>query len=216
MEEPACKPDPVRRSRGGDHLSRWAPERPSPARSPGRCGLPDSSGGPPSNAACLTLLRVGLAEPRRSPGALVGSYPTVSPLPPRRTAAAVCSLLRFREVAPARLTPAPCPVESGLSSSRSPRPPGRLLRRRAYRPVSGPCRGAVRPRPLRLASAAEAAVHAHRPPPVPRYWRSPRRGCTEDHRQEDQSEGETDAVAETLRQFVVDHDQDDEVDDRDE
>jgi hypothetical protein len=47
----------------------------------------------------------------------VGSYPTVSPLPSRRTATAVCFLLRFREVAPAWLSPAPCPGESGLSSN---------------------------------------------------------------------------------------------------
>src|SRR5262245_55395538 len=32
-------------------------------------------------AALLALLRVGFTEPPRSPGALVGSYPTVSPLP---------------------------------------------------------------------------------------------------------------------------------------
>jgi hypothetical protein len=38
----------------------------------------------------LALLRVGFTEPRRSPGALVGSYPTVSPLPGRSLA--VCFL----------------------------------------------------------------------------------------------------------------------------
>jgi len=32
-------------------------------------------------APCLTLLRAGLAEPRQSPAVLVGSYPTVPPLP---------------------------------------------------------------------------------------------------------------------------------------
>jgi hypothetical protein len=60
---------------------------PSPA---GSSGLPAGSGGQPSNAcagrrlatpALLTLLRVGFTEPSRSPGMLVGSYPTVSPLP---------------------------------------------------------------------------------------------------------------------------------------
>src|SRR2546423_321119 len=34
------------------------------------------------NAPCLALLRVGFAEPDRSPGPLVSSYLTVSPLPP--------------------------------------------------------------------------------------------------------------------------------------
>ncbi|GAB3598470.1 hypothetical protein GCM10027446_28780 [Angustibacter peucedani] len=60
-----------------------------PARS---SGLPGSSGGPPSNAPCLTLLRVGFAEPPPSPGVLVVSYTTVSPLLDRRTGRAVCSL----------------------------------------------------------------------------------------------------------------------------
>jgi len=67
----------------------------------------------------LALLRTGVAEPRRSPAALVGSYPTVSPLPLRRSAEAVCFLLPLREVAPAWLSPASCPAESGLSSPRS-------------------------------------------------------------------------------------------------
>src|SRR5262245_9136169 len=68
---------------------------PSPT---GSSGPPAGSGGPPSNAcaghrlaaiALLTLLRVGFTEPSRSPGMLVGSYPTVSPSPaaePRRSA----------------------------------------------------------------------------------------------------------------------------------
>src|SRR5437667_1216716 len=99
----------------------------------------------------LALLRTGVAEPRRSPTALVGSYPTVSPLPLRRSAEAVCFLLPLREVAPAWLSPASCPAESGLSSPRADRtgarPPGRLLRPRRYR-VSDPPRSATR-RPLR-------------------------------------------------------------------
>jgi hypothetical protein len=45
------------------------------------CGPPGSSGGPPSNAPCLTLLQVGFTEPPGSPRALVVSYTTVSPLP---------------------------------------------------------------------------------------------------------------------------------------
>src|SRR5689334_15911009 len=60
----------------------------------GSSGLPAGSGGPASNAcagppwrALLALLRVGFTEPPRSPGVLVGSYPTVSPLPPGSHAA---------------------------------------------------------------------------------------------------------------------------------
>ena len=66
---------------------------PSPT---GSSGLPADSGGQPSNVCAghhlaavtlLALLRVGFTEPPRSPGMLVGSYPTVSPLPPRPQAA---------------------------------------------------------------------------------------------------------------------------------
>src|SRR5262249_5130053 len=58
----------------------------------GSSGPPAGWGGPPSfacagrplaEATLSTLLRVGFTEPPRSPGVLVGSYPAVSPLPPR-------------------------------------------------------------------------------------------------------------------------------------
>ena len=77
---------------------------PSPA---GSSGLPAGSGGQPSNACAghrlaagtlLALLRVGFTEPPRSPGVLVGSYPTVSPLPrgrPKPVREAVCFLWHF-------------------------------------------------------------------------------------------------------------------------
>src|SRR5439155_12337836 len=45
------------------------------------CGLPGTSSGQLSNGPCLALLRVGFAEPNRSPDPLVSSYLTVSPLP---------------------------------------------------------------------------------------------------------------------------------------
>jgi hypothetical protein len=45
--------------------------------------------------SCLTLLRVGFAEPGRSPGLLVSSYLTVSPLPSESPPTAVCFLLHF-------------------------------------------------------------------------------------------------------------------------
>src|SRR5215217_689698 len=48
---------------------------------PSSCGLPGCSDGQPSNAPCLTLLRVGFTKPHRSPGTLVVSYTTVSPSP---------------------------------------------------------------------------------------------------------------------------------------
>ena len=47
----------------------------------GSSALPADSGGPPSNACCSSLLRVGFTEPTWSPRSLVVSYTTVSPLP---------------------------------------------------------------------------------------------------------------------------------------
>ena len=55
------------------------------------CDLPADSGEQPSSASCAVLLRAGFTEPRRSPAALVGSYPTLSPLP-TGIRWAVCSL----------------------------------------------------------------------------------------------------------------------------
>ena len=78
-DEPDCKPDPVSprvtpTATATIHLGTTLP--------PSSCDLPGYSGGPPSNAPCLTLLRVGFTKPHRSPGTLVVSYTTVSPLPP--------------------------------------------------------------------------------------------------------------------------------------
>ena len=47
----------------------------------GSSALPAHSTGPVSNVRCLGLLQVGFTEPRQSPGVLVVSYTTVSPLP---------------------------------------------------------------------------------------------------------------------------------------
>src|SRR5439155_8103806 len=167
VEEPACKPDPVaalmRRRRPslsvGRSRARRVAVRPRRAatRELGRAALERS---------LLALLRTGVAEPRRSPAALVGSYPTVSPLPRRRSAGAVCFLLPLREVAPAWLSPASCPVESGLSSPRSgeghrARPPGRLLRPRRYR-VSGPERPAMHRPPRWRAGPPRCSARAGR------------------------------------------------------
>ena len=44
------------------------------------CDLPTGLGEQPSSASCTVLLRTGFTAPRRSPAALVGSYPTLSPL----------------------------------------------------------------------------------------------------------------------------------------
>ena len=70
-------------------------------------------------APFLILLRVGFTEPPRSPGVLVVSYTTVSPLPStslsgRRGRFAFCGTVP--RVTPGGCCPPPCSVESGLSS----------------------------------------------------------------------------------------------------
>jgi len=105
------------------HLRRTLPHASS--------GLPGSSGGPPSNAPCLALLRVGFAEPRRSPGALVVSCTTVSPLPVPRGGPAVCSLWHCPAGHPGWVLPTtlPCGARTFLGGCKHPtRPPGWLIR----------------------------------------------------------------------------------------
>jgi hypothetical protein len=104
--EPACKRDSVALSH------RW----------PSICAVyPEVSSGPLTS--CLTLLRVEFAEPRRSPDALVRSYRTVSPSPVtvNPSIGGLLSVALIREVTPTWLSPAPCPSESRLSSTRSSR-----------------------------------------------------------------------------------------------
>ena len=61
----------------------------------------------------LVLLRTGLAELVTSPCRLVGSYPTVSPLPPE--GGGLLSVALSEDHSPGRY-PASCPVKPGLSS----------------------------------------------------------------------------------------------------
>ena len=85
----------------------------------------------------------------RSPGSLVVSYTTVSPLPvPSRGHRRSVLCCAFRRVAPPGSYPAPCPVESGLSSVSRPRSPGGLTTSfyepsRFRRPASQPVRPAM-------------------------------------------------------------------------
>ena len=101
----------------------------------------------------LVLLQVGFAKPLRSPGALVRSYRTVSPLPdpahqtswPDR---AVCFLWHCPPVTRPGRYPAPCPVEPGPSSTPNmpgPRSPGQLpLHSTAGLLPGGPAAGSTR------------------------------------------------------------------------
>lgn len=88
-DEPACKPDSVRRARARPTAIHLGPTSPStsvrPTRRLGRAALErlrTTDRSPP----ILALLRVGFAEPSGSPRTLVVSYTAVSPLPapPRR------------------------------------------------------------------------------------------------------------------------------------
>ena len=101
--------------------------RPLPTAS---SALPVCSDGPPSNAHCLSLLRVGFTEPDQSPGPLVVSYTAVSPLPPGRGRAAVCFLWHCPAGHPGwpLATTLPCGARTFLGGDHSPtRPPGRLI-----------------------------------------------------------------------------------------
>src|SRR5205814_9569775 len=81
-------------------------------------------GGPPGSGACSPCTGRGLAS-RRVTTTLVGSYPTLSPLPPaspesrRRWRSPFCAT--FRRLSPPGISPASCPSVSGLSSGASAR-----------------------------------------------------------------------------------------------
>jgi hypothetical protein len=91
----------------------------------------DAMDGRAVHVLCSALLRVGFTEPTTSPLPLVRSYRTVSPLPVTGcpTHRRSLSVALVRQVAPTWLSPAPCSVESRLSSTMqhaSPRSPGHL------------------------------------------------------------------------------------------
>src|SRR5262245_27189895 len=90
------------------------------------------------------LLRVGVTEPPGSPRTLVRSYRTVSPLPvragePAHAIGGLLSVALNRQVAQSWLSPAPCPVESRLSST----PPTEVAGAAATQPAHrhGECSG---------------------------------------------------------------------------
>ena len=141
---------------------------PLPAAS---CGLPASIGRAALNhsrrepwAPLLTLLRVGFTEPPQSPAALVVSYTTVSPLPPRWRAGAVCFLWHCPAGHPGSALPTtlPCGARTFLTGL----PPGATAR--PTHPCSGYAehhragaadRGGARTRHRRGADPALARAH---------------------------------------------------------
>ena len=94
--------------------------------------LPAGSGEQPSNACCTVLLRTGFAEPPQSPAVLVGSYPTVSPLPAGSPTGGLFSVALSRGSPRVAVSHRPAlwspdvPRPAGLPAV--PRPPGRLVR----------------------------------------------------------------------------------------
>ena len=131
-DESACKPDSVARRPVIIHLR---PPLPA-AFARRRATYPDASRGQRSNGVrgpasedtkpFLVLLRLGFAEPPRSPGMLVVSYTAVSPLPP--SPAAVCSLWHFPAGHPGWALPTTLSfgVRTFLDAV-APRSPGRLV-----------------------------------------------------------------------------------------
>jgi len=92
------------------------------------CGLPGNGAGLPM-FPYLALLHVGFTELPASPPALVGSYPTVPPLPPKRPQAVAFAGGGIVSVAlawgyPHWVLPSTRPVESRLSSTGSAEAPG--------------------------------------------------------------------------------------------
>jgi hypothetical protein len=109
------------RAVGGDHLSTTtvAGRLQRSTRALGRAALRRARAACPKARDFLTLLRVGFAEPFRSPGTLVVSCTTVSPLPHLTLSGAVwrsafCGTVP--RVTPGGCYPPPCPVEPGPSS----------------------------------------------------------------------------------------------------
>jgi hypothetical protein len=152
---------------GGGHLSRrrgeLSPAAPPRRGSPAPCGLPGSSDGPSSNAACLALLRVGLAEPARSPVPLVRSYRTVSPLPPKGRSA-FCGAF-------ARSPPPGSPQHPALWSPDFPRPRSGRGRPAGSSTARVPCATTAPP----PASGRRPRSPAGRPPGSARAGRARRR-----------------------------------------
>ena len=116
-----------------------------PTRELGRAVLPRPRG---RSAPCLALLRVGFAEPDRSPGPLVSSYLTVSPLPPGEPGGGLFSVaLSAGRPAWALPSTLPCGVRTFLETrtlgahpaAARPAPPLPLK----YRSPSGPFRRPV-------------------------------------------------------------------------
>lgn len=160
-DESTCTPDSVTGTPVGAPAAAIHLGLPSPA---GSSGLPADIGRAAlkrlrGSSSCgdgpfLALLRVGFTEPPRSPGVLVGSYPTVSPLP-SRYGPAVCFLWHCPAGRPGLplATTLPCGVRTFLgdgpepvdATARSTRPSRTHPNDAPAAPISAPANPSSRP-----------------------------------------------------------------------
>lgn len=171
-DESTCTPDSVPGTPEGAPAAAIHLGLPLPA---GSSGLPADIGRAAlkrlrGSSSCgdgpfLALLRVGFTEPPRSPGVLVGSYPTVSPLP-SRYGPAVCFLWHCPAGHPGLplATTLPCGVRTFLgdgpepvdATARSTRPSRPHPNDAPAAPISAPARPS-RNRPSRSRPAQTQA-----------------------------------------------------------
>lgn len=158
--------------RTGRRPSIWAHRRrvPRAVHPQARASSPRTPAQPHREVRSSTLLRAGFTEPPRSPGALVRSYRTVSPLPhgpggPR----AVCFLWHCPAGHPGLplATALLCGVRTFLGTRRdtircpfpAPRPPGRLIRRNRVLAAAPTDTGAGHGTGVASSSRTRAALH---------------------------------------------------------
>lgn len=139
--------------------------------------LPAGSDEQPSGACCAVLLRAGFAEPPRSPAALVGSYPTVSPSPAGAGGLFSVALSRGSPRVAVSHRPALWSPDVPRPAGRPavPRPPGRLVRAQHSTASPAPPQPAPSiPLTHRLAGSAASAIPP-RGAPGPHAGARPRR-----------------------------------------
>ena len=165
-DEPACKPGSV----VGDHPSATVVANGLPRE---RCNLPGRSGGQPSNTSCLVLLRVGFAEPPQSPGVLVVSCTTVSPLPTVVGGLFSVALSRGSPRVGVTHHPALWSPDFPQQPRGAPRSPGRLVQTSSVRRVPGWTAQPPGSQPVRALGADQKAAYCAdqlRGASAPAHW----------------------------------------------
>jgi hypothetical protein len=139
VEEPACKPDPVRGPRAaGDHLSRRALARSTRRGSPAPCGYPGARAGRPRTLPARLAPDGGCRAAtvtRRAGGLLPHRFTLTAARAPRRSA--FCCPFARSPPPGSRQRPALWSPDFPRPPEGWPRPPGRLLR--VDGTAQGPC-----------------------------------------------------------------------------